>query len=206
MSLTRPLRSEAGFTLVEILLATALLAVIATMVFGSLHLSTVAIDRARETASREQELRSTLRIMSEELTVGVSSAAAPWMGINAQREGQPADTVAFLTVGQFRGAGAAQDSELVRIVYTREEDRLVRFVRRNLYGLTDETVEQLDLATDVKGFNLRYFDGQANVWSDEWDGRGRSGPPAVVLIELTLKRDNEEMQTFRQWVSVGVQS
>ena len=82
----------------------------------------------------------------------------------------------------------------------------MRFVRRNLYGLTDETVEQLDLVTNVKGFNLRYFDGQANVWTDEWDGRGRSGPPAVVLIELIMKKDNEEMQTFRQWVSVGVQS
>ena len=201
-----PRHSEEGFTLVEVLLATALVAVIAAMVFGSLHLSTVAIDSARKTAAREQVLRSTLRIMTEELTVGVSNPLGPWMGLNSQLEGQPADTVAFLTLGQFRGVESGQETELVRIVYAREGDRLFRFVRRNLYGLTDESVDRLELAANVKGFNLRYYDGQGNVWSDDWDGRARSAPPSAVLIELTLMQDNDETRTFRQWVPVKVRS
>lgn len=201
-----PRHSEQGFTLVEVLLATALVAVIAAMVFGSLHLSTVAIDSARKTAAREQVLRSTLRIMTEELTVGVSNPLGPWMGLNSQLEGQPADTVAFLTLGQFRGVESGQETELVRIVYAREGDRLFRFVRRNLYGLTDESVDRLELAANVKGFNLRYYDGQGNVWSDDWDGRARSAPPSAVLIELTLMQDNDETRTFRQWVPVRVRS
>lgn len=201
-----PRHSEQGFTLVEVLLATALVAVIAAMVFGSLHLSTVAIDSARKTAAREQVLRSTLRIMTEELTVGVSNPLGPWMGLNSQLEGQPADTVAFLTLGQFRGVESGQETELVRIVYAREGDRLFRFVRRNLYGLTDESVDRLELAENVKGFNLRYYDGQGNVWSDDWDGRARSAPPSAVLIELTLMQDNDETRTFRQWVPVKVRS
>ena len=49
-----PQVSERGFTLVEVLLATALVAVIAAMVFGSLRLSSLAIDSARNTAAREQ--------------------------------------------------------------------------------------------------------------------------------------------------------
>ena len=40
MCLRPRLDSEDAFTLVEVLLATALVAVIAAMVFGSLHLST----------------------------------------------------------------------------------------------------------------------------------------------------------------------
>ena len=188
------------------LLATALLAVVAAIVFGSLHLSTVAIDSARATAAREQVLRSTLRIMTEELALGVSGPAGPWMGLNSQQEGQPADTVAFLTLGQFRGIESGQETEFARIVYTREGDRLLRFVRRNLYGPTDESVDQLELAANVSGFNVRYYDGQANVWSDEWDGRARSAPPSAVLIELTLMQDNGELRTFRQWVLVGVRS
>lgn len=201
-----PRHSEQGFTLVEVLLATALVAVIAAMVFGSLHLSTVAIDSARKTAAGQQVLRSTLRIMTEELTVGVSNPLGPWMGLNSQLEGQPADTVAFLTLGQFRGVESGQETELVRIVYAREGDRLFRFVRRNLYGLTDESVDRLELAANVKGFNLRYYDGQGNVWSDDWDGRARSAPPSAVLIELTLMQDNDETRTFRQWVPVRERS
>lgn len=201
-----PHPSEQGFTLVEVLLATALVAVIAAMVFGSLHFSTIAIDSARSTAAREQLLRSTLRIMAEELTASVSSPVGPWMGLNLDREGQSADTVAFVTLGQFRGVESSQETELVRIVYAREGDRLIRFVRRNLYGLTDESVDQMELAVNVKAFNLRYYDGKANVWSDDWDGRTRNATPSAVLIELTLMQDDTESRTFRQWVAVGVRS
>jgi len=202
----QPQASERGFTLIEVMLATALVAVIAAMVFGSLYLSSIAINGARSTAAREQMLRSTLRIMAEELTASVSNPIGPWVGVNSTQEGQPADTVAFLTLGQFRGVESSQESEMVRIVYTREGDRLLRFIRRNLYGLTDEGLDQLELAKRVKEFNVRYYDSRANAWADEWDGRARNAPPTAVLIELTLTQDNDEPRTFRQWVSVGVRS
>ncbi|HLA82029.1 MAG TPA: type II secretion system protein [Thermoleophilia bacterium] len=198
-----PQRSEGGFTLVEVLLAVSLVAMMATLVFGSLYVTTSAIDAARANSANEQIVRSTLRVMIDELSVGVGPATGPWMGINGQQSGQPADSVAFLTMGQFRGAESTKDTEMVRIVYTREGDRLLRFVRRNLYGLTDESVERVELATKVKGFNVRYYDGKSHLWVDEWDGRGRPGTPKALLIELTLLQENAELQTVRQWVAVG---
>ncbi|MGH7148688.1 MAG: type II secretion system protein GspJ [Nitrospiraceae bacterium] len=193
---------EGGFTLVEVLLAVSLVAMMATLVFGSLYVTTSAIDAARANSAHEQIVRSTLRVMTDELSVGVNRQISPWMGINGQLSGQPADSVAFLTIGQFRGTESAKDTELVRIVYTREGDRLLRFVRRNLYGLTDESIEQIELANRVKGFNVRYYDSKSNLWLDEWDGRAR-GNPKALLIELTLLQENAELQTLRQWVAVG---
>jgi general secretion pathway protein J len=200
MYLRPRLDSEDAFTLVEVLLATALVAVIAAMVFGSLHLSTVAMDGA-----------STLRIMSEEISTAVTTSIGPMMGVNATQNGQPADTLAFNTLGQFRAGESVQESEMVRIVYTREDDRLLRFIRRNIYGVTDESVDRFELANLVKGFNIRYFDAQANAWLDEWDGRTRTSTPRAILIELILTQDNvqdlsEEMRTYRQWVMIGVKS
>ncbi len=193
---------EDGFTLVEVLLAVSLVAMMATLVFGSLYVTLSAIDTARTNSATEQIVRSTLRVMADELSVSESRDVGPWMGINGLLDGRPADSVAFLTMGQFRGAESAKDTELVRIVYTREGDRLLRFVRRNLYGLTDESVEQVELATKVKGFNVRYYDGKSKLWLDEWTGRGTESPKAI-LLELTLLQENAELQTVRQWVSVG---
>ena len=189
--------------MVEVLLAVSLVAMMATLVFGSLYVTTSAIDAARANSANEQIVRSTLRVMIDELSVGVGPSTGPWMGINGQQGGQPADSVAFLTMGQFRGAESAKDTEMVRIVYIREGDRLLRFVRKNLYGLTDESVEQVELANKVKGFNVRYYDGKSRLWVDEWDGRGRPGTPKALLIELTVLQENAELQTVRQWVSVG---
>src|SRR5688572_17950341 len=195
--------SEYGFTLVEILLAVALVAMMATLVFGSLYATTSAIDTVRPQSANEQIVRTTLRIMADELSVSVASTTAtPWVGINALYDGQPADTIAFQTMGEFRGAESAKDTELVRIVYTREGDRLLRFVRKNLYGLTDESVEQVELANQVKGFNIRYYDKTSNLWLDEWDG-ARPTSPKAILIELTLLQNKTELQTVRQWVAVG---
>jgi general secretion pathway protein J len=176
----------------------------AALVFGSLFVTTSAIDAARASSANEQIIRSTLRVMIDELSLGKSSQTGPWMGINGQLEGQPADTVAFLTMGQFRGAESTKDTELVRIVYTREGDRLLRYIRRNLYGLTDESVGQIELANKVKAFNIRYYDDKNRLWVDEWDGRGRlQSVPKAILIELTLLQENAELQTIRQWVTVG---
>ena len=198
--------SEHGFTLIEILLAVALVATIAALVFGSLSTTLNAIDATRANSASEQVVRTTMRLMAEELSMGVSLTVMPWIGVNAQQEGQPADTVAFLTVGQFRGTGSERDTEIVRIVYTRERDKLLRFVRRNLYGLTDDSLDQLELVGKVKGFNVRYHDNTNNLWVDEWDGRARSKPPAALLIELTLQEDNAEPQTFRHRVTIGAPS
>ncbi|TKB62408.1 MAG: prepilin-type N-terminal cleavage/methylation domain-containing protein [Nitrospira sp.] len=198
-----PQGSEEGFTLIEILLAVSLIAMMATLVFGSLYVTTSAMDAARAKSADEQIVRRTLSLMIDELAVSESRATGPWMGINDQRDGQPADSVAFLTMGQFRGADSAKDTELVRIVYTREGDRLLRFSRRNLYSLTDESIEKVELATKVKGFNVRYYDGKSQLWLDEWDSRGKAGAPKAVLLELTLLQGKEEPVTVRQWVAIG---
>jgi general secretion pathway protein J len=204
MSFRQPPRLEGGFTLVEVLLAVSLVALMAALVFGSLFVTTSAIDAARANSANEQIIRSTLRVMIDELSVGKNSQTSPWMGINGQFDGQPADTIAFLTMGQFRGAESTKDTEEVRIVYTREGDRLLRYVRKNLYGLTDESVGQIELVTKVKAFNVRYYDEKNRLWVDEWDGRGRlKSVPKALLIELTLLQENAELQTIRQWVTVG---
>ncbi|BCA52903.1 hypothetical protein W02_00430 [Nitrospira sp. KM1] len=208
MCLPPPRNSEQGFTLVEIILAVSLVGVIAAMVFSGLYLTATTIDRVRTATTEEQLLRSALQIMAEELRTSVSQMTSPWMGINAQIDGQAADTIAFLAVGQFKGMNTGQESELKRVIYTRERDQLLRFVRKNLYGLTDESIERMELLNKVKAFNVRYYDVKAGVWADEWDARARVAGPTAILIELTLMEESlgAEPRVIREWVTPGIPS
>ena len=180
----------------------ALLATLGAIVFGSLLTTTKVVDAGRAAADREQTIRRVLRLMAEELAVGVKETTFPWVGLNGTQEGQPSDTLAFVTTGNGFAAQAVRESERLRVVYTREGDRLIRFVRRNLYGLTDESVDQVNLATKVKGFNVRYYSRQGQVWLDEWNSTGPL--PTALLLEITFQEPEAEPYTIREWVTVGV--
>ncbi len=198
-----PFKDHRGFTLVEIMVAVALLGTVAAMVFGSLVTTTQAVEAGREHVSREQTVRKILRLMAEEISFSKRSLAYPWVGINGTQEGQPADTLAFLAMSQELSASTMKESETIRVVYTRERDRLIRFVRRNLYTLTDtdETLDQMELADRVHAFNVRYYDDQNRIWLDEWPTASKL--PRAVLIEVTFQYPDAAPWTVREWVTIG---
>ena len=202
MSLPAPRSSkESGFTLVEVLVAIALLATIGAMVFGSLMMTTRSMDAAREYSASEQTVRRILRVMADEVSLSKHSDSFPWVGKNGTQDGQPADTLAFLTLNDGVGTSTMKETEMIRVVYTREGDRLVRFTRRNLYSLTDESLNQVELANRVKAFNIRYYDAQGLVWTDEWLATGKI--PKALLLEVTLQPPDADPWTVREWVTVG---
>ena len=194
---------HAGFTLIEILVAVALLGMIGAMVFGSLVMTTRAVEAGRDHVAKEQAIRRILRLMNDEISLSKRNTQYPWVGTNGTQDGQPADIVAFLAMSQPLSTSTSKESESVRVVYTRERDRLIRFVRRNLYTLTDtnESVEQMELADRVQAFNIRYYDDQNRIWMDEWPAVQKM--PKAVLIEVTFLYPDAEPWTVREWVMIG---
>lgn len=208
-----PSSDQAGFTLVEVLIAVALLGIIGALVFGSLVTTTSAINAGRDHAAREETVRKILRLMAEEISLSKRNLAYPWVGMNGTQEGHPADTLAFLAMSQGISTSTARESdpvtvtakesEAVRVVYTRERDRLIRFVRKNLYTLTDtnESLDQMELADRVQAFNVRYYDDQNRLWIDEWPTASKM--PKAVLLEVTFQYPDTEPWTVREWVTIG---
>ena len=193
--------TQLGFTLVEVLVVIALLATIGAIVFGSLVTTTRVVDAGREQAAKEQTVRRILRIMADEVSISKFDQSFPWVGVNGTQEGQPADTLAFLAMSDGLGISTVKGSEMIRVVYTREGDRLIRFTRRNLYGLTDESLDRVELANRVKGFNLRYFDAQGRVWTDEW--LTTSKIPKALLLEVTFQPPDADPWIVREWITIG---
>lgn len=194
---------ERGFTLIELILGVAILAVAATFIFGSLTATTDAIERVREDSTREQMVRSCLTLLAQDLMLSRNSATQPWIGQNLIGEGgYPADTLAFVTGNQQSQQRDRPEADAARVVYAKVGRKLVRFVRPNIYTLSEEGVRQTDVADQVAGFNIRYYDSQARVWIEQWDGRSRKTLPQGFMIELILQREDEPPRTFTSWLTL----
>jgi general secretion pathway protein J len=197
-------RDEGAFTLVEVLIAVAILATVATLVFGSFVTTTRIIAHARDADQDRALARDLLRTIADELASGQHSQLFPWLGENRDQDGTPADTLSFVTSGASSWSGGAPATGMTQVVYAREGPKLLRFARRNLYGLTDESIDRTVMATQVTGFNVRYFDFKAQAWVDQWDGRVRTGIPNAILIELTVEQARQGPHTFTEWVSLAL--
>ncbi len=185
-------RCNRGFTLIEVLLAVAILGIVSSFIFVSLSATTNALEIVREGSKQDQSLRATLTVLSQDLTLSRNVTASPWLGQNRVLEGQPADTLAFVTTNRPSVSAQTRLADQSRVVYTKIGPRLVRYVRTNLLTITEEGIERTELLDNLVGFNVRYYDGQAKLWVERWDGRATKALPRAFMIELSFDQGPQQ--------------
>ncbi|MFO0773585.1 MAG: type II secretion system protein GspJ [Nitrospiraceae bacterium] len=197
------LRSNRGFMLIELLLAVAILGVVAAFIFVSLSATTGALETVRASGRDEQLLRSAITVLTNDLTLSQNPTSSPWLGQNRLLEGQPADSLAFVTTHRPTITPQARQSDQSRVVYTRIGPRLIRYVRPNLLTLTEEGVERTELLDNLLGFNVRYYDGQAKVWVERWDGRVTKVLPQAFMIEFLFDQGPQQLpKVITTWLTL----
>jgi general secretion pathway protein J len=199
-------RFERGFTLLEILLAVAILGIMMAAVSLSLSGTFRLRDAIQDNGGRDRMARTSLGLLADELTLGRQLPGSSWVGKDGLVDGRPADLLSFVSAGHIRSQPDAPESDLARVLYTRRGGSLMRFALPNPY-LTDlQKTEQTELATGVTALNIRYYDAKLALWLDEWDSAKKEGLPAAILIELTLEDARKEPATFTQWITIPRQS
>jgi type II secretion system protein J len=197
------LRHQTGYTLIEVLISVAILAVVMTMVSLAISSTIRMVQSVNEEQVLEHQARTCLALMNDDLMMARKHPRFPWSTKNSELEGQPADILAFVSTGHASGDGNSQEAGLSRVLYTREGGRLFRLTLRNLYGAFPEAVERIELATGVAAFDLRYYDETLRAWVDEWDGKVRKSLPRAVMIQLTLVNSRQERRLYMQWATVS---
>ena len=193
-----PLRSadRRAFTLLEMLVAMALMSVIA----GSLYAALRVGFRARDSAVAAVKPVRAAELAVELLRKDVESALPPtgilaggFLGQDAtDSAGRDADTLLLHSCAHVPApAQRACDVRMVELALETPSNggapALVRRVTTNLLAV--ETVEpaQEVLCRGVSEFNVRYFDG--SDWAESWDSSARGDAlPAAVEITLELER------------------
>ena len=192
----RPFSRDArGMTLIEVLLAFSILAVIVVVLVGSLRVGLRAWEAGEQRAAANQEVRAVIELVTEAL-----SGAYPYrgrLGDGLQRvvlfRGEP-DTVQFVTTAPPLTLDApAVPFHAVTLGHAAENQ--LRVVERLVpaeepFGEGVLTI----LSRSVTGLHLQYLDDKG-AWDDRWDGPTAATLPAAVRVELTI-RDHGRSETI----------
>ncbi|MEW6427403.1 MAG: type II secretion system protein GspJ [Thermodesulfobacteriota bacterium] len=182
-----------GFTLLEVLVAMTVMAIVLTAVYG---IST-SVSTAKERLERDGEGFHQARVVMDRIAREIRSAAFVMGDPESNfRAGIDAGGQSFLDLATSvtspelePAAGISRVRYEVRRRPAADGSLGTELLRREqtlLPGGTAGAVEHR-LGTAVHRFRLRFSDGQ--TWVEEWDGAGRGRLPQAVELSLAIEVD-----------------
>ena len=189
-----PARKESGFTLIEIMLAISLAALLLTAVYWTYF----SINRSIEIASEGQESFEAGRILLDLVKKdirGVVSGKYPLVGKTETIEGVVMGEISFVTTSHL-GAGPLTVRKVgyALIKDERGEKVLIRKESGNLKGeMEDAAVAELSRL--VKSFDLAFYNG--TEWVNQWDSAANNSLPRQIRIIFDMLEGRGSTRTFR---------
>ena len=186
---------QRGFTLLEMLVALALMATLAAGLYESLHIGVTARSRAQASIEPVRSASLVLELLKDDIASALPPTgilAGSFIGTDAKGSNSvsDADTLVFYSAVEDSGR-ARPGTRKIELALATDQDgnanALVRRVTDNLLAPTvPEPSEEL-LCRDVTSFNLSYYDG--TDWFDGWDSTTRDNTlPMAVQVDITIRQ------------------
>ncbi len=201
-----------GFTLIEVLIAIAILSIITALVAGSFAPLIGAKETVEAEADRYHGLRLAIARMSREVSMAYLSdrfdpkrfreRPTHFVGDDSGND----DKLRFTTLGHVRLFEDAKESDQSVVEYRvgRDPDRRDRNVlfRREKTVIDDQPDQggnEVILAEDIEGLDFQYWDVKKKEWVSEWDTNDmehKNHLPERVRITLVAKDEQGKERKY----------
>lgn len=227
-------RVERGFTLVEMMLAVALLSIIVTVMYSSFHTLGRIVRRTERTKGAYQAARLIMSRMRQDISCAHFSTTRKNFVFKGEDiegiEGDAgADALTFVTTAHVISGRDVPEGDLAEVSYYIDEENpgLGLLVRREDVSPDDELEMggKLDiLGKNVVGLNFTYLDGreeparragrtttdldeaeeEKKAWKEEWDSDETAYLPRAVKVDLSLLNEEGEIEDFSTTVLLAM--
>ncbi|MCW8919199.1 MAG: type II secretion system minor pseudopilin GspJ [Gammaproteobacteria bacterium] len=188
-----------GFTLLEMLVAITIFALVSALVYGG----QVAILKAKEGTERQayhlKQLQSAMLLFERDIGQHLLRPVRDEFGDSRL----PLESAGFgvvrlaLTRAGWQNPLHQPRSTLQRVAYGLEDGRLQRYSWSRLDRVQGDEPYKVVLLESVRGFTVRFLD-QGREWQEQWPVQGTTSPVMPLAVELTLEL--EEWGTFRRLI------
>jgi len=202
-----------GFTLMEVLIAVAVLGLIGGLTYGSFDATYSLKSRIERAAERDQTVRAALTRITRELSMAFVSdhydrkrfRERPTRFRLKGRHGD--DDLLFASFAHERLQIDAKESDQAIFEYQlgRDSDSGQTNLYRRSKSIIDEEWERggtrAAMAEDVVRFEVSCWDPKKREWVNEWDSgstdrQGQAPIPPRVKIALTIRDESGKERTF----------
>jgi prepilin-type N-terminal cleavage/methylation domain-containing protein len=201
---------ERGFTLIEVMLALSIFALMGAILYGAFSLSHRVVDRSQAAFERNQQQRSSVDLLGSYIRSthpyrpSLQDAAVFY-------DGQP-DELTF--VSSFSLTMGGRGMSKIHILWDRSRDDIGPIT------LEEEVPVRLDsdsdpggyrnsivLQEDVKDVRLAYLDPttEEEKWEERWDAKEKRVLPRAVRLSYRNRMDHEIRWVFPVMITVLMQ-
>lgn len=201
---------KTGFTLVEILIAVAIIAAIIAMVYGSYFAASKSARACKVRIVLSQESRTVLEQMTKQIRCCYAGSAEeykyPESKATQQKKIAPESVKSYFngTSGEMSGeilnlvttSGASEDKAgqdgLFEVVYKFDKNSgTLFFSRERFVDTTNSSTEKKNwqsLSENIDSIELAFWDGRQ--WLQRWDFKEKRELPLAVKINITCEDEN----------------
>jgi general secretion pathway protein J len=189
-------KSQAGFTLVEVILAMTIFALMGTILYGAFSLGHGAVEKSQASFERNQRLRSTGELLGSYIRSSYPYRPSPQDAaiffIGTEKE------LAF--VSSFSLAMGGRGMAKVRLFWRGDDKRggVLRLEEETPVRLESEEPHEthssgLVVRDNISDFRITYSDPQVEdgKWEERWDASERKTLPRAVRLNYRTEEGRE---------------
>jgi general secretion pathway protein J len=211
---------KSGVTLVEILIAMAVFALLGTIVYGSLGASIIAQQNVEAVQARTREVRVALLRMTRELQSAfivknanqITTEPLRSQTIFSGKQDGGESRLDFTSFAHQRTQLDINESDQTELSYfvrpTKEGGGKLELVRRESKRIDSKPEKggvYTAIVSDVTEFEVEFYDFEKEEWIKEWDTTNTIGQPdrlpPFVRIKLSINEGDQE-KTFSTIVRI----
>ena len=201
-----PARRSAGFTLLEILIAVAIFAVVSTMALGGYNALLRQSERIEVNMARTRALQTAVNRMVQDFAeleprpVREPLGSAPQPVLRAEPRNEQ---LAELTRAGWSNPAGVPRSTLQRVLYRFRDNKLQRDYWVSLDRTLSAPPVSVVLLDEVRSVSLRFLSPD-RVWTDQWpaNGSGTGVSPYLRPIAIEITMELEDLGTIKRLVEV----